>query len=210
MKRIGKQQLNGFSLLVLAMLLSASAGLATGCLFREKALPTVTIDRQPDRQYLTLNELIQDAEVIARVKVLSSETTDNRAVELDESAIVTLAKVEIIRSYKGSLAEDTEILVLETGGLVEQDDQSVDIQVNGISVMKPEESFILFLQSVSGSGEQQVYEPVGLYQGKFRIEKNLVQQQAPDAEKLTDHTPLSVDVFSAEIMAAVIGQRITY
>lgn len=210
MKRIGKQQLNGISLLVLAMLLSASAGLATGCLFREKTLPTITIDRQPDRQYLTLNELTQDAEVIARVKVLSSETTDNRTVELDEAAIVTLAKVEIIRSYKGSLAEDTEILVLETGGLVEQDDQSVDIQVNGISVMKPEESFILFLQSVSGSGDQQVYEPVGLYQGKFRIEKNLVQQQAPDAEKLTDHTPLSVDVFSAEIMAAVIGQRITY
>ena len=210
MKLIGCGRLNWLIVVALISLLAAAGLVATGCLFREKPLPTVTIDKQPDRSYQTLNELTQDATVIVRVKVRSSETTDNRTVELDESAIVSLARVQVIRSYKGSVSADSEISVLETGGVVELDGQSVDIQVNGISIMKPEESFILFLNPLSGSNKQSAYAPLGLYQGKFRIEKNLVQQQAPEDEMLTDHAPLSVDVFSAEIMAAVIGQRITY
>ena len=210
MKLTGCGRLNWLIGFALVGLLVAAGFVATGCLFSEKSLPTLTIDKKPDRSYQTINELTQDAEAIVRVKVLSSEITDNRAVDLDESAIVSLAKVQVIRSYKGPVSSDTEISVLETGGVVDQDGQSVDIRVNGIPSMKPEESYILFLRPLSGSDKQPVYAPLGLYQGKFRIEKNMVQQQAPDEEKLTDHAPLSVDVFAAEIMAAVIGQRITY
>jgi hypothetical protein len=189
-------------LTLIAAILGLTSLICSACLFAKKPAPISVLDVNPGKHYRSVNELTAAAAAIVQVKVGSSKAI------LDQGSVYTLSEANVLRVFKGQLAIESQVSILETGGLMAQNSVSMDVQPDGMAVMQPDETYILFLDQYRGALVQQAYEPLGIYQGKFRIDKNVIIQQAPTAEKLTEQPPQIVVIFTAQIAAALINERI--
>lgn len=193
---------NRLFMLGLAGLIVAASILPTACRARQPAATDYLYAVDAPPPYKSLKDLTYAAVVIVQVKVKSVRTT------MDQDVVTTRSEVTVIRSYKGQVAADSMLTVIEPGGFVEKDGSRINYQANGASVMTQGDSMILFLNLAGNSGDSTFYQPLGLYQGRFRIENNLISQMAPAEDCLVDPPPQVVQVFAAEVVAAVIGQKV--
>ena len=143
-----------------------------------------------------------DAAFVVQVTVKSVQTT------MDQEVVTSRSEVTVSRPFKGQAAAGSVLTVIEPGGVIEADRSRIDYQPNGASVTFPGDTLILFLSIADESADPPLYRPLGLYLGRFRIEGNLIAQLVPAADSLTVSPPQVVQVFTAEIVAAVIGQRV--
>ena len=187
---------------MLACLIVVVSILPTACQARQPAATDYlyAVDAPPPFQ--SLKDLTYAAAVVVQVKVKSVRTI------MDQDVVTTRSEVTVTRSYKGQAAADSVLTVIEPGGPVEKDGSRINYQPNGASVMTQGESLILFLRIADESADPPLYTPLGLYQGRFRIENNLISQQAPADYCLIDPPPQVMQVFAAEVVAAVIGQKV--
>jgi hypothetical protein len=199
MARSGKQNI---TVIILACLSILAGIVAAACQARQPAATAYVYEVNTPRQYESLKELTYDAAVVVQVAVKSIRTT------MDQDVVTSRSEVTVSRSYKGQAAAGSVLAVIEPGGIIETDGSRINYQPNGASVMVPGDTLILFLSIVDGSADPPLYAPLGVYQGRFRIENNLIAQLVPAAYGLTVPPPQVVQVFTAEIVAAVIGQRV--
>lgn len=62
--------------------------------------------------------------------------------------------------------------------------------------MQKGEHLILFMKPFVGPQVEGAYVPLGVWQGKFKVDKDgKVKQQAPDEYKLKDYKPMSKNKF---------------
>lgn len=199
MKRLGKQKL---TVIVLACLTVLTGIVAAACQSRQPAATAYVYAVETSRQYESLKEMTYDAAVIVQVTVKSVQTT------MDQDVVTSRSEVTVSRSFKGQAVAGSVLTVIEPGGVIEADGLRINYQPNGASVMVPGDTLILFLSIADESADPPLYRPLGLYLGRFRIEGNLIAQLVPAADSLTVSPPQVVQVFTAEIVAAVIGQRV--
>lgn len=199
MGRFGKQNR---SVLIVACLSILTGLVAPACQTRQPTATAYVYAVDAPRQYESLKEMTYDAAVVVQVTVKSIRTT------MDQEVVTSRSEVTVSRSYKGQVAADSVLTVIEQGGIIETDGSRINYQPNGASVMVPGDTLILFLSVVDESADPPLYAPLGLYQGRFRIENSLIVQLVPESYSLTVPPPQVVQVFTAEIVAAVIGQRV--
>ncbi|MDW7656407.1 MAG: hypothetical protein SCM11_04445 [Bacillota bacterium] len=199
MEKIGKQNL---AVLIVTCLSLLTGIIAAACQTRQPAATAYVYAVDTPRQYESLKEMTYDAAVVVQVTVKSIRTT------MDQDVVTSRSEVTVSRSYKGQAAAGSVLTVIEPGGIIETDDSRINYQPNGASVMVPGDTLILFLSIADESADPPLYTPLGLYQGRFRIENNLIAQLVPADYILTVPPPQVVQVFTAEIVAAVIGQRV--
>ena len=190
------------ALLILACLFVMTGIVAVACQARQPTATISTYAVDVPKRYKSLKEMTYDAAVIVQVTVSSSRTT------MDQDVVTSRSEATVSRSFKGNVASDSVITVIEPGGIIEADGSRTDYQPNGASVMVPGDSLILFLDIVDISADPPRYAPLSLYQGRFRIEKNLIKQLVPEAYSLSVAPPQVVQVFTAEIIASVISQKV--
>lgn len=149
------------------------------------------------KSYGTIVELAKDAKAIAEIEVISQETI----VYLDMP--FTLSTVNVLKPFKGEHKEGDTLRIIETGGEFTPLDKQgnplpkTTMKVNGIPVLEVKERNVIFLGAFEGpqvTGE--VYVPLGVYQGRFKVDaKGNLVQQAPDEEKIKDFKEMKVDLF---------------
>jgi hypothetical protein len=144
--------------------------------------------------YGTLDELIRDAGAILVVDVGSGET-----IEYIDTPF-TLTEVKVARSIRGDLKAGDVITIIETGGYVKQaDGTTFDYRFDGIPVLRFREKVLLFLKRFEGPQTDDAYIPLGVFQGKFLIEGDRLQQQVPEGAGLAESVPEDLDAFIAAI-----------
>jgi hypothetical protein len=191
------------SAVLILVCLSVLTGLAAAaCQAKQPAATAVFYAVDAPKRYQSLKEMTYDASVVVQVTVTSIRTT------IDQDVVTSRSEVTVNRSFKGQVAAGSVLSVIEPGGIIESDDSRINYLANGASVLVPGDSLILFLDMADATAAPPLYAPLGLYLGRFRIENNRIAQLAPAADCLPDPPPLVVQVFAAEIVAAVIGQRV--
>jgi len=151
--------------------------------------------------YSTLNELTSDADEITEIKVISQETINYADIPF------TISTVEVLSSLKGELKAGNTIRIIETGGEYTplgkngKELAKETFKFNGIPVLKNKEHDVIFLEKFVGPQvEGESYVPLGVYQGKFKIQTNgELVQQAPEEEKLKDYKATTIDKFSEQL-----------
>lgn len=135
--------------------------------------------------YTTDRGKLDAAEEVLRGTVVSTQTV------LDGSTVFTKSQVKVEESYKGNVKVGSVITVKELGGFISEneyndaismekfgvqaeqseDNEILDVRVNGFKVMEKDESVILFLVSVNNSTLDEFkgvcYEPLRVWQGKL-------------------------------------------
>jgi hypothetical protein len=189
--------------LLLAILLGLTIGLLfSGCQSKQPEASISLLDIKPSKIYTTINDMTFDADIIVQVKVDSVITTK------EEEMITTHSVVKVLRSYKGQATQGDELLVIEPGGVLEQANQKIDYRPDGIAVIAKGQSYILFLELVSDAEARWTCAILGIYQGKFLIDQNMISQQAPEDARLSETWPQVTLVFATKIVAAVISQKV--
>lgn len=153
--------------------------------------------------YETIDQLKQTATGIIEVNILETETIVYGDVPF------TISKAKVLSSLKGKISEGQEIKLIETGGKYtlsgenpkEVKGEEVEIAFEGIRVMQPGEHLVLFVKEFVGPQIQGAFVPLGIYQGKFKVEKDdYVKQQAPFEHKLKDYTsPIKLKEFKDKL-----------
>lgn len=150
--------------------------------------------------YDTIDDLKQCATNIVEVEVL-----DNYVVVQGDMPF-TISNLKVLSTIKGDIIEGDNIKVLETGGKFitsgenpkDKKGQEVNMKFGGISVMQNGEHLILFIKPFVGPQVTEAYVPLGVWQGKFKVEKGnngKVEQQAPNEYKLKDYKPVGIGEF---------------
>ncbi|GGG69116.1 hypothetical protein GCM10010918_25280 [Paenibacillus radicis (ex Gao et al. 2016)] len=150
------------------------------------------------KSYRTVSELAQDADEIVEIKVNVQKTI------LYQEVPFTVSTVSVLNSFKGDHEKGDTIRIIETGGEYTPLDKQgnalpkTTMNFNGISVLQPNNHEVIFLSTFEGpqiSGE--VYVPLGVYQGRFKVDASgdLIQQ-APDEEKVNDAANMNVERLS--------------
>ena len=147
--------------------------------------------------------LKQRASAIIEVDVINSETVVYKDIPFAISTAKVLSKV------KGNVKEGQEIKLIETGGKYlltgenpkEEKGKEVKFAFEGICVMQPGDHLFLFVDEFVGPQVKGAYVPLGVYQGKFKVEQDgKIRQQAPDDHKLTDYMkPVGKEKFKEKI-----------
>lgn len=129
--------------------------------------------------YTSMDQLAQDADVIAEVTVLSQEVVPLDALPQTHSLI------RIDKLLKGDPIKDNVLTVIEEG--CDTKDQTV---ILGVPPMKQGETYILHLQESEGK-----HYILGAFQGKFIIKKDYVFQQSTEDVKMQTYFPLTKEEF---------------
>ncbi|MFB9328115.1 hypothetical protein ACFFSY_19480 [Paenibacillus aurantiacus] len=153
---------------------------------------------QLETYFTSLDELTSRANDIVEVDILDQQET----VEYG-GVVFTISAAKVISAQKGNLTPDAVIKVLETGGVM-SDGQ--EFKFNGIPVAKKKDKLFLFLEAYKGPITQDAYVPIGVYQGKFKVEKDEVIQLAPSEEKLKDYKPVKKEEFKTKIKEKIINK----
>lgn len=116
-------------------------------------------------EYNTLSELEKDSSVIVDATVIESEYFSYDDIPF------TLNKMTINKVYKGEFKKGDSINVLETGGVI----NNIDYAPEDDKVMKKKDKVILYLYKYEGPIKEEVEKYVisGLYQGKFKYDKDI-------------------------------------
>ena len=209
--RISKKSLISVSLAVLI-----TCGLVTAVAVKTHSNPKKTsteavatsnvqqISLQGDLQenFDSVVKLKQRAAAIVEVDVTSSETIVYKDMPF------TISTAKVLSKIKGIIKEGQEIKLIETGGKFkltgenpkEAKGQEAEVSFEGIRVMQPGDHLFLFLDKFVGPQVTDAYIPLGVYQGKFKVESNKVYQQAPNDNKLSDYKqPVDKEVFKEKL-----------
>ncbi len=143
--------------------------------------------------YKGLNELRVSASDILEVSVLD----DTETIQYGGLPF-TVTKAKVLSNHKGNPNVGDEVRFIETGGMMPS---GQEMKFNGIPVMKPGENLILFAKEYVGPIAEDVLIPLGVYQGKFLIKDNRVEQQAPAEDKLIDYEVVTKELFEEMISA---------
>lgn len=140
---------------------------------------------QLETVYSEMPQLIEDATHIVEVEVL-----EQSIVYLDGFP-QTHTIVQIVESYKGSLAVGAKLTVIEEGGY----DGKV---MGGIPQLSLGSGYILFLIEYKDN-----YYVCGAYQGRFIINSGYVFQQATEDVKMRTYAPVEINEFRQSIKSQV-------
>lgn len=187
-------------LIIIVVLISVALTITfTGC----NRVRTATMEGDLSEIFYSVSELKEAAELIVVANVIHQETIVYAKVPF------TISRVKILSTIKGSLKEGEEIKVIETGGKYNYTDdnskkkkgEEVEVTFEGVRVMQPGENLILFMRMFSGPQMDDGYVPLGVFQGKFKINKdNIVEKQAPEDYAFTDYDkPLAKEEFIGKL-----------
>lgn len=150
-----------------------------------------------------LDQLKQKSSAIIEVNILETETIVYNDMPF------TISKAKVISKVKGKINEGEDIKLIETGGKYtlsgtnpkEVKGQEVEWAFEGVRVMQPGEHLFLFVEEFVGPQIKDAYIPLGIYQGKFKVNKDgNVNQQAPSDHKLKDYIkPVNVKEFKEKL-----------
>lgn len=122
--------------------------------------------------YNSFSDLKRDAKVIVEGDVIESLTVNR------EGHIQTHSKVRVWKDYKQVLKKDDVITFIEQGGVTTlANQQPVEVMFD-VPVMKLGERVLIFATKEKKEGEE-VYLPLGEYQGKFMVENDVFQRFVP-------------------------------
>lgn len=107
--------------------------------------------------YHHVQELYQDADVVAEIEVKNSKSINYSGV------VFTVSETHVTQVYEGSVQTLT---ILETGGKQGE----IDYTMNGNYVLQPGDRAIVFLEKYTGPIIDDAYVILGVYQGKFKVE----------------------------------------
>lgn len=142
-----------------------------------------------ETHFESLAALEKQASNIIEVKVIDNVET----IEYGDVTF-TVSEALILSSLKGELKENETIRLVETGGIM-KDGQ--EFKFNGIPVVKKDEHLYLFVEKYVGPVTEGAYIPLGVYQGKFKVTDNQIEQQAPGSDKIRDFKQTTEDDFKA-------------
>ncbi|WP_239618909.1 hypothetical protein [Cohnella mopanensis] len=151
------------------------------------------------KYYNTIEELTGDAKEILEIKVKDQETITYGDLPF------TISTVDVESSYKGTHQKGDTVRIIETGGEYTPLDKQgkpfpkTNFKFNGIPVLGENEHAVVFLDKFVGPQvEGEVYVPLGVYQGKFKVDESTGEliQQAPDTEKIKGYEKTKLDKFS--------------
>lgn len=139
--------------------------------------------------------MTQDADVIARVKVINQETRPAYEV----GTVHTRSELEVVKVMKGNVDSGDVIPLLETGGKYDEREGAKYISskkpgsgkakgmitrgIEGVVPIEKGNEYIVFLNLNEGDAERN-YHLVGSIQGKIKVKDNLlVSHLSPEAIK---------------------------
>ncbi|MBA2939136.1 hypothetical protein HZF08_12545 [Paenibacillus sp. CGMCC 1.16610] len=127
-------------------------------------IPVLTFNSHGElsESFSTVDELKQKAEVIVEVNI-----SDAKAEKYNE-VVFTLSNAEVKKIYKGELQNKTSINILETGGV----HNHIEHTFEGEKTLKKQDTAILFLKKYNGPVTKEAYVILGMYQGKFKLDKS--------------------------------------
>lgn len=129
--------------------------------------------KMDDKLYNSFSDLRNDANVIVEGDVIESITLNK------EGQIQTHSKVKVWKDYKQVLKKNEVITFIEQGGLTTLgNNQAVEVMFE-VPVLKLGERVLIFATKEKKEGEE-VYLPLGGYQGKFMIQNDYIQRVVPD------------------------------
>jgi hypothetical protein len=144
-----------------------------------------------EEHFQNFQELQNRASNIIQVTVIDNIETINYG-----EVTFTVSKAKVLSGFEGTLKVGDEIILLETGGMM---NNGQELKFNGIPVIKPGEELFLFVDKYVGPVTKDAYIPIGVYQGKFKVKDNKVEQQAPNEDKLKDYQPVTRDLFKEKL-----------
>lgn len=157
--------------------------------------------------YQSFEELMNNATDIVEVEVLMGQET---FVENDVPS--TISNVKILSVLKGDLSKSDIIPIVETGGVFYPElygdkkygkqKNPVELAVEGVRVMQPGDHQIIFLKPYEDGIFAGSYYILGLYQGKFKIEKEKVTRGGPAFVNTKDFKFESVNELKEEVEKA--------
>jgi hypothetical protein len=145
----------------------------------EVGIRNIEFTAELEYEYKSLKELKKHSEIIAKVEVLNTKTIEY------EDLPFTISQVKILDKKKGPIKKNEILQIIETGGVYSPEGKnglvmdSVEYQLNGVSVLQKGEVQFLLLKKFEGPQvNEKTYIPLGAYQGKFKVKNNKVYQQA--------------------------------
>lgn len=146
-------------LILMIIVITAIIGLCLCInLNNERTVEKVNLSLSLTREYKTLEDLKNAAEVITQVEIDNSKSFTYNDVPF------TISDAKLIKTYKGNIFND-KINLLETGGQIDNKEYSPE----GNDVLKKREKAILFLKKYEGPITDDAYVILGVYQGKYKI-----------------------------------------
>ncbi|GIQ71449.1 hypothetical protein DUZ99_10500 [Xylanibacillus composti] len=141
--------------------------------------------------YYSIDELLDQADVVAEVRV-----NEHQKTEMIASLPFTTSAVEIQEVYKGDLSKNEVILVNELGGLYRphlfgdpsqpQQEEFVEMRVEGVSVMQPGDIQIIFAK-LDDELDDGSYTIFALWQGKFKIQGDQADRGVAKHEEVNEN-----------------------
>jgi hypothetical protein len=182
----------------------------SACGNSKQTLPRTT-DEVPSslaKNYKLIDELIADATEISEINVVSQETMTFHEIPF------TISTVSVLSSFKGIHKAGDIIRIIETGGEFTPTDKEGNalpkqtMKFNGIPVLAIDDHEVIFLAKFTGPQvDGEVYVPVGVYQGRFKLDKSgQLTQQAPINGRLGDYSVVEFDVF-VELLKAKLSNE---
>lgn len=140
------------------------------------------------KNYKLIDEMLADATEISEIKVVSQETITYHDMPF------TISTVSVLSSFKGTHLAGDKIRIIETGGEFTPMDKEGNalpkqtMKFNGIPVLARDDHEVIFLTKFKGPQvDGEVYVPVGVYQGRFKLDSSgQLTQQAPINNRLGD------------------------
>lgn len=132
----------------------------------------ISLEGDLQENFDSLDKLKQRASAIVEVDVLKTET-----IVYDDMPF-TISTAKVLSKVKGNVNEGQEIKLIETGGKYkltgenpkEAKGQEVELSFEGIRVMQPADHLFLFIDEFVGPQVTGAYIPLGVYQGKFKVD----------------------------------------
>lgn len=176
----------------------------TGCLKNnniDKENIKVDSSLKINQIYNSVKDLKENSFDMVEVNVKSTESVMYKELG------VTISTVKVKSSLKGKFKSGEQIRIIETGGKYKytgndskiKHDQLIEQVCDGIPVMESSERYILFINKYEGEVTKNAYKILGVYQGKFKVDNDIVVQKSPEKYKIRDFTLENVDKFKQRI-----------
>lgn len=157
----------GFSLLLLSFILVKTTNYP---------VYSQTMGVSVTNKYETISEIENDSSIIVNATVKENESFMYKDVPFTKS-VLTINEV-----YKGDIQKGDSINLLETGGVID----NVEYTVETDTTLKSNEDAILFLTEYEGPilEDTKKYVVSGVYQGKFRMneDNSIISSELNDGE----------------------------
>lgn len=137
--------------------------IATVLFFYINQIPVMKINMSGELSegFQSIEELTNSSEIIAKVNIQNSKSISY------EDVVFSLASANVMKVFKGDYPNQT-ITILETGGIK----NNIEYVFEDNKTLKKNEQAILFLRKYNGPITKDAYVILGVFQGKFLLEKD--------------------------------------